>query len=968
MVRPFVVLAHAALWAALLPAQGIVNPTLLQPPADAADALLPGSPGAVVAAVRRAVVHVAVEVQGDRGVYRIERASSGVLVDGSGLVVTWAHLVAEAKGAADKKIVVQLDDAANTELTATVVRVDERSGLVLLRANAGSTELPAAQLGADRPAIGDLVVALARPEGKDMLAFAGVASAALADVTLHGVRVAAADLFLSDVRNDERCDGAPLFGADGRLLGLYSSEHVQRDKSEPELADLKRPSFGVCVPVATLRQAFATEFAAAKNATLAKAPTAGVPGWAAAAVKAAAPSVVSVWAGAGEPPTPGGDDPGAMIRREGLGSGVVLSARGLVVCNAHVVGGGSATVRTSDGRTFAAKVLKRVGGPNLALLQLELPAGTSLTPIVCAPDDDVVLGERVLAIGNPLGRSPVVSAGVVSAKREREGGRVQADPNLGNQNGGGAVVDAAGRLLGIVDAGAVDAIDVQFQMRGDRISTETNLSTFVGIGRLRRAFAAELAAGAAETETIRQPAPATPEQAAKRQSPLVAMVQKASGAMLNIELKRDVTKVDEDDPFASMAERKFVTMGFGSGVVVDRSGLAISNWHVVDEATNPDGSSKPDHAVHASVFGGKTYKVRVLSISREDDLSLLQLELAPGEELTAVELGSSEQLRIGQEVAAIGNPHGKANSITFGVVSAKDQGIKVRGRWAKLEHLIETDAAINGGNSGGALLDMNGRLVGINSAGGGTFNNKGYAIAVDHVRQQILGLLLQAYKLRSADLGLRVMDDAGAVVVLDVDPRGPAARAGVQAGDRIAVLAGTAITGSPSFALTLLQQPANVELELQLVHKGESRTVKATPLSAPVWSVVRQSGLQVRDLPYAEDAERVRAAAIALHRATSGDRTGEPQQIPERLVVVDKVFAGEQPAGTDVQPGDLLLSVELRSAGDGAVHRRIADVAGLRDLWNDRELGTYEGQKWKVWIARGSEVRPVELVAKRLFW
>ena len=177
-----------------------------------------------------------------------------------------------------------------------------------------------------------------------------------------------------------------------------------------------------------------------------------------------------------------------------------------------------------------------------------------------------------------------------------------------------------------------------------------------------------------------------------------------------------------------------------------------------------------------------------------------------------------------------------------------------------------------------------------------------------------------------------------------------------------------AITGSPSFALTLLQQPANVELELQLVHKGESRTVKATPLSAPVWSVVRQSGLQVRDLPYAEDAERVRAAAIALHRATSGDRTGEPQQIPERLVVVDKVFAGEQPAGTDVQPGDLLLSVELRSAGDGAVHRRIADVTGLRDLWNDRELGTYEGQKWKVWIARGSEVRPVELVAKRLFW
>jgi S1-C subfamily serine protease len=968
MVRPFVVLAHAALWAALLPAQGVVNPTLLQAPADAAEVLRPGSPAAVVAAVRTAVVHVAVEVKGDRGVYRIERASSGVLVDASGLVVTWAHLVAEASGASEKKIVVQLDDATNTELTATVVRIDAASGLALLRANAAKTELPAAQLGADRPAVGEPLVVLARPEGKDMLAFAGVASPALADVTLHGVPRAAADLFLCDARNDVRCDGAPMFGGDGRLLGLYASEHVLRDKSEPELADLKRPSFGACVPVATIRKAFAAEFAAAKNATLAKASAAGSPSWAAVAVQTAAPCVVSVWAGDGEWPALGGDDPGAVVRRNGLGSGVVLSAAGLVVCNAHGVAGGRARVRTSDGRTFAAKVQKRHAGTNLALLQLELPAGASLSPIVCAADEDVVLGERVLAIGNPLGSSPVVSAGVVSAKRDREGGRIQADPNLGNQNGGGAVVDAAGRLLGVVDAGAVDAIDVQYAMRGDRVSTETNLSTFVGVQRLRSVFAKELAAGAADSESIRQPAPATAAQTALRQSPLVAMVQKASGAMLNIELKRDVTKVDEDDPFASMAERKFVTMGFGSGVVIDRSGLAISNWHVVDEATNPDGSSRPDHAVYASVFGGKTYKVQVLSISREDDLSLLQLELAPGEEVHAVELGSSEQLRIGQEVAAIGNPHGKANSITFGVVSAKDQGINVRGRWAKLEHLIETDAAIKGGNSGGALLDMNGRLVGINSAGGGTFNNKGYAIAVDHVRQQILGLLLQAYKLRSPDLGMRVMDDAGAVVVLDVDPRGPAARAGVMAGDRIAELAGTPITWSPGFALTLLRQPANALLPLQLVRKGETKTVQATPLPAPVWAVVRQSGLMVRDLTYAEAAERVRAAAIGLHRATSGDRTGEPQQIPERMVVVDQVFAGEQPEGTDVQAGDLLLAAELRSAGDGAVLRRIADLVALRDLWNDRELGTYEGQKWKVWIARGSDVRAVELTAKRLFW
>lgn len=954
MVRPFSLFALLTLAVGLLPAQGVVNPTLLRAPEGPA-APHPGSPAETVAKVRGAVVHVALMVDGTRGAYRVERASSGVLVDKAGLVVTWAHLVAELQGASDKRLVVQLDDASNRELPASVLQVDEATGLALLQVDAGKEALPAVVLGAERPTPGQSVVVLARPEGRDMLAFAGVASPALAAVPLRGKVQAAADLFLTDSRNDERCDGAPVFAPDGTLLGLYASEHVQRDKSDPTLEDLKRPSFGVCVPVASLRKAFGAKL----SGTPARTDTA-------VAAMRIAPAVVSVWSGDGAWPALGADDPGAIVRQQGLGSGVVVSASGLCLTNAHLCRGESVQVRVGE-RSFPAKVKKTHRATNLALLQIELPAGVVLAVAECAPDDDVLLGERVFAVGNPLGTQPVVSAGVVSARRDREGGRIQADPNLGNQNGGGAVVDAAGRLLGIADAGVRDAIDVQFAMRGEQVSTETNLSTFVGIRRVREVFQAELAA-AAEAESIRAPKPASAEQLAARRSALVAMVEKASGAMLNIELKRSVTKVDEDDPFAEMTERRFQTMGFGSGVVIDRSGLAISNWHVVDEATNPDGSSRQDHAVYASVFGGKTYKVTVLSISREDDLSLLQLELAPGEEVQAVELGSSERLLLGEEVAAIGNPHGKANSITFGVVSAKDQGIKVRGRWAKLEHLIETDAAINGGNSGGALLDMQGRLVGINSAGGGTFNNKGYAIAVDHVRQQILGLLFQAYKLRSPDLGMRVVDDYGAVVVFDVDPRGPAAKAGLQSGDRITALGGTAITWSPGFARTLLAATAGEELEVAFTRKGAANTVKAVPMAAPIWAVVRQSGLLVRDLPYAEAGEQVRRVSIALHRAFTGDQAGEPAAIPANVVRIERLFAGDQPAGPDLQSGDLLLAVELRDQAGAPVLRRIADVMALRDLWNDRELGTYEGQTWKCWVARGEQVRAVEITAKRLFW
>lgn len=960
-VLPFALLSFA------LPGQGSVNASLLQAPADAAPL---GGTAAVVAKARAALVHVVIEVDAPDGKFAIERPSSGVIVDASGLVLTWQHLVKEVAGADDKRLYVQLDDAANTRLPATIEATDAATGLVLLRAEPPTGGLPFVELGPDAPRAGEAAIALARPEGKDVFAFAGVASPALSGILLGERKLAANDVFLTDSRSDIRCDGAPVVDGEGRLLGLYATANVQRDKGEPTIEDLRRPSFGVALPMRTVRAAFATAFAAAakQNASLTKAPAAAS-GPGAAAVARVAPSVVSVWAGDGDWPELGAKDPGAVQRRAGLGSGVVIGKAGLVVANAHTCKVGAPRVRTSDGRVFPAKVVKTHAGTNLALLQVELPAGATLTSAACDPDDDAVLGEVVYAVGNPIGTGVVVSAGVVSARRDREGGRVQADANLGNQNGGGAIVDAAGRLLGIGDAGAVDPLEIAFAQRGDKVTTETNLSTFVGIGRVRKVFDSQIAEAAAADESIRAPAPVTADEMQKRSSPLTAMVQKTSGAMLNVYVARNVAKVSEDDPFASMAKPELVTLGLGSGVIIDRSGLAISNWHVVDDAVNPDGSMRSDHAVSVRVFGGKEYPVKVLSISREDDLSLLQLQLAPGEEVTAVELGNSDALAIGAVVAAIGNPHGRANTITAGIVSAKNQGINVRGRWAKMENLIETDAAINGGNSGGALLDMNGRLVGINSAGGGTFTNRGYAIAVDHVRKQVLGLLFAAYKLRSPDLGVRLVDDDGRVSVLDVDPRGPAAEAGVQAGDRVVSLGGVPITWSPGFAMELLKRPAGTALDLEVQRQGAAKKFALKPIAPEIWAVVRQSGLLCRTFAYAEDPERVRAAAVALHRQFSGDPTGEPPQIAETFVVVDRVFPGEQPEGTDIAAGDLLLAVELVAADTGNTALvRLADVAALRDLWNARELGSYEGRLWKCWVARGTTVRKIEIRSKRLFW
>jgi S1-C subfamily serine protease len=976
-MRSFAVVRHrrnvaslliAAAIAVCLPAQGVVNASLLEAPVDdaAAAAARRLLPAIVVQQARTAVVYVFVEIDGPLGKFAIERASSGVLVDKSGLVVTWNHLVQESQGAQDKKLFVQLDDAANTRLPAVIEQRDAATGLALLRITPPEGGLSWVELGPDRPRAGEPVVVLARPEGKEMLAFAGVASPAVAAVKLHGVDVAAADVFMTDSRNDERCDGAPVLDGQGRLLGLYASEHVQRDKSEPTLEDLKQPSFGLVTPVGLMRKTFAKVFAAASNKTLVAAPAATAsPN--AAAVARVQPSVVSVWCGEGDWPQLGANDPGGVQRRAGLGSGVVLGKKGLVVTNAHICGSGSPRVRTSDGKTFDAVVVKRHGTTNLALLQVALPAGATLPAADCNADDDVILGESVLAVGNPTGAQVVVTAGVVSARRDGEGGRIQADANLGNQNGGGAVVDVTGRLLGIGDAGQVDRIEIEFARRGDRVSTDTNLSTFVGIGSLRKAFASAFEEGADAAESIRAPGPVAAADRARRESPLTQMVKKAGPALLNIYIAHNVAKRNDDDPFPP--EPKWERLGGGSGVIIDRSGLALSNWHVVDMATRPDGSMVDDHAITARGFDGKEYKVKVLSISREDDLSLLQLVLDPGEEVHAIELGNSDALAIGENVAAIGNPHWRANTITFGVVSAKNQELKVRHRWAKLEHLIETDAAINAGNSGGPLLDMNGRLVGINSAGGGTFNNKGYAISVDHVRKQVLGLLFAAYKLRSPELGLRLMDEHGKVFVLEVDDRGPAARAGVKTGDRVLALGDVPITWSPGFARELYKRQPGVEVALRVDRKGTEHTFAIAPLPAEVWSVIRQSGLQCRNFPYAEDPERLRAAAIALHRQFTGDATGEPRQIPEQAILVDRVFPGEQPDGAGIAAGDLMLAIELVSReGGNPVLLRLGDVAALRTIWNERELGSYEGELWQCWIARGNEVRKIDVKSKRLFW
>ncbi|MFM1870902.1 MAG: hypothetical protein RL398_324 [Planctomycetota bacterium] len=939
--------------ASLAPAQGVVNKSLLAAVPDdaaAATARRAGSPAAVQAGVG-AVVYVAVEVDGPRGKFVIERPSSGVVVGDGTYVVTWHRLIAEVVGAADKRLYVQWPDDARTKVDAQLVRTDERTGLALLKLakkDAAAKPLPVAAVA---PEAGLPVTVLGCPEGSVPVAFEGVLSNALAIPTFDGRSYAQGELWLTDARPDPRCDGAPVIDELGRVVGLCSTEKVRRDVAEPTLEDLKQPSLLVVVGGSVIAKAFAAELGTGVNKDDL------VRGTGVGAVTAASNSLVGIYGGKGTWPMADARDPGASVRVKGVGSGVILSADGLIVTNNHLVPDDEAQVALADGKKLKARVLKRQGDINMALLRVE--AGGMLNPAMVRAGEEFLVGERLFALGRPFGGAPAVTAGVLSAVRG--GGRLQADPDLGNANAGGAVLDRNGKLVGIADGGAFDPLEVAFAMRGDRVTKETNLSTFVGMARIRRAFSDELATAGATVET-----PFVPTNV---HDPVTMMVEKVAGGLLNVYVGSVAAGDEDSNPFASVVQSEARVFGLGSGVIIDKSGLALTNWHVVDEAVFPDGRTKPGFAVEVSVMGGRKFATQVLAISREDDLALIQLQLELGEEVKAIEVGNSTDLRIGEKVVAIGNPHGKANTITAGIVTAKEQGIRVRGRWAKLEHLIETDAAINGGNSGGALLDMAGRLVGINSAGGGTFNNRGYAISVDHVRRQVLGLLLQAYKLRSPDLGMAVADIDGNVVVSLLDARGPAAAAGVKTGDRVVSLGGTEITWSPGFARTLLALPADFPTQLVVERAGKRIDLGVAPVAPAVWALVRQTGLVCRDVGFAEAPEAVRAAAVARHRKFTGDASGEPAEIPFAAVRIEKLHPGIQKDGLDVREGDLLVAVMLKDADTGGdVLKEVLDVEGLKSLFNDRELGSYDGQEFRCWLARGDRIVEVDMLAKRLFW
>ena len=358
--------------------------------------------------------------------------------------------------------------------------------------------------------------------------------------------------------------------------------------------------------------------------------------------------------------------------------------------------------------------------------------------------------------------------------------------------------------------------------------------------------------------------------ASPRYTPVVAAVQAVAPAVVSI-----TTEVPVSDPFGFFY-RQGTSRSEGSGVVIDPQGIVLTNAHVVQRAS----------AIRATFADGNTYEADLLGITNDLDLAVLRLKGAP-KDLKVAPAGASADLMLGEPVIAIGNPFGLGQTVTTGVVSAVHRALETEER--VYQDFIQTDASINPGNSGGALIDIEGRLIGINTAIRPDAQGIGFAIPSDRA-VKIARDLMMFGMVQIPWLGIDVVDvtvsDVGgqrtAVQIERVYPQGGATEAGIERGDLVLGVDGKPVYGRADLNAYLASFEPGSSVALETTHGATRRTVKvATRKLAP--EVVAQSlgqvlGVRLEDAPPGKNGQRgarvsqvISGGAFARAGLKSGD-------------------------------------------------------------------------------------------------
>jgi S1-C subfamily serine protease len=269
--------------------------------------------------------------------------------------------------------------------------------------------------------------------------------------------------------------------------------------------------------------------------------------------------------------------------------------------------------------------------------------------------------------------------------------------------------------------------------------------------------------------------------------------------------------------------------GGGSGVVITPDGFTLTSAHVV---------ARTEGKGRASFVDGRELEFEVVGSDPLSDLAVLRVD---GRDLVPAELGDAEQLRVGQLVVAIGNPHGFTGSVTAGVVSALGRSLPTRSgaNVRVVDNVIQTDAALNPGNSGGALADGRGRVVGINTAVAGV--GLGLAVPINAATRRIVAALMKDGRFRRAYLGIaggprplpprlaRELGRKSGVEIAQVVEGGPADHAGRRAEDLIVELGGTPIEGMDDLQRVVVSEVIGRAVRAKVVRGGREQELELVP-------------------------------------------------------------------------------------------------------------------------------------------
>ncbi len=422
----------------------------------------------------------------------------------------------------------------------------------------------------------------------------------------------------------------------------------------------------------------------------------------------------------------------------------------------------------------------------------------------------------------------------------------------------------------------------------------------------------------------------SPSPAAARGAPesFADLVEKLQPSVVNISSTQviDDSGVEEfQDLFREFLERRRGGEGeeegprrqrransLGSGFIIDPAGYIVTNNHVIEGADE----------INVRLADNSLYKATVIGTDDKTDLALLKVE--PERPLPALDWGNSDRLRVGDWVVAIGNPFGLGGTVTAGIVSARQRDINS----GPYDDFIQTDASINRGNSGGPLFNLDGQVIGVNTA---IFSQTGGSVGIGfaipaslarnvteslrqfgEVRRGWLGVRIQTVTEELAESRLQLPEATGALVA-SVTPGGPAEAAGIQPGDVVLQFDGRDVENMRRLPRMVAETAIGKDVEVVVWRNGERKILKVELGQLDDTVLARASAVE-------EPEELDQIGDLGLSVARLSPELRQRYELPQESggVVITEVDQGGSAAEKGLQPGDVILEVDQESVSSPA--------------------------------------------------